>query len=313
MKSHILVSVSATIALLITSSCANPASKLEKAAHSQVLSMLTETANDPASIKLDNIQTEYLDDSLCILHLNHAGRDGLGRDFSDRIEYYLIGSKGKYYESFQIFNGTGAIYCTEDQYNKQRRGKIYENLPYAQGMRHRVAVFTNVFGREVGDIDGEPFLIPTLTGTGLWEVMAFQDEFGEEGQGKYLSLRGCGTFTDSVYSGREMSAYLFVDKDGGFSFRIIKYHYLTIKDNHLYDYRIKDSSGEIYNMRFENSYSDGEMGSKAKREVNMMDKILKKGGIITVSVKELNSYGHADTYLFKMNVTGFDKAMRYIQ
>ena len=47
-------------------------------------------------------------------------------------------------------------------------------------------------------------------------------------------------------------------------------------------------------------------------ELEKMEKALSKGGTITVSVKEDTKYGTPDTYLFKLNVSGYDKAKAYL-
>lgn len=299
-------------ALFVFSYCSTSSSKIEKAALAQVQSTLTEIAKDPTSVKIGDIQTKYLDDSLCILQLNWTAKNGLGHEVTDQVEYYYIGANGKYYESYQEYTGDGALFCTEEQYNKQKVGKIYEELPYGQGLRYLVALFANSQGREAGKKEGGVFSIAVPTGTGLWDLKAYKDEFGEESDEKYLTLRGGGTFSNSATTGSEMSAILFIDKDGDFSFRLIEYSSSIVKSDDSYSYHIKDSEGEVYDMKLYNSYSSGQMYSFKSEDVATMSRILNKGGVITVSVKELNAYGTPDTYLFKMDVTGFNKAIQYL-
>lgn len=45
---------------------------------------------------------------------------------------------------------------------------------------------------------------------------------------------------------------------------------------------------------------------------DIMKNVLSKGGTITISVKEKTRYGTPDTYLFKLNVSGYDKAKAYL-
>jgi hypothetical protein len=299
--------------LFIFFSCCNPSSKIEKAAQAQVQATLTELAKDPSSVKFDNIQTKFLNDSLCILQMNWTAKNGLGHEITDHIEYYYIGSKGKFYEAYQEFSGDGAIFCTEEQYNKQKKGKIYESLSYDEGLRYLTALFTNTSGREAGNSGSGTFVIDVPTGTGQWDLKAYTDEFGEEGNEKYLILRGTGTFSNSATTGSNLSALLFVGKGGDFSFRLIEYNSHVVKSNDNYSYHIKDSEGEVYDMILLNNYSSGQMSSWRSSDVTTMSTILNKGGVFTVAVRELYAYGTPSTYLFKMDATGFGKAIQYLQ
>ena len=114
MKKIVSLFFFAFAAFLVVSSCSSPGSKIEKAAQAQVQATLTELAKDPSSVKFDNIQTKFLDDSLCILQMNWTAKNGLGHEVTDQIEYYYIGSNGKFYEAYQEFSGDGEIFCTEE-------------------------------------------------------------------------------------------------------------------------------------------------------------------------------------------------------
>ena len=299
--------------LLVISSCSTPSSMIEKAAQTQAQATLTEIAKDPTSVKFDNIQTKFLNDSLCILQMNWTAKNGLGHEVTDQIEYYYIGAKGKFYEAYQEFTGDGVLFCTEEQYDKQKKGKIYESLSYSDGLRYLVALFTNSSGREAGNSEGSPFVIDVPTGTGQWDLKAYTDEFGEEGNEKYLTLRGTGSFSNSATTGSNMSAILFVEKGGDFSFRLIEYSSSIVKSDDSYSYHIKDSEGNLYEMTLYNSYSSGQMTTWKPADVTKMSTILNKGGVFTVAVRELNAYGTPDTYLFKMDATGFANAIKYLQ
>ncbi len=109
-----------------------------------------------------------------------------------------------------------------------------------------------------------------------------------------------------------MRAILFVEKGGDFSFRLIEYSSSIVKSDDSYSYHIKDSEGEVYDMRLYNSYSSGQMSTWRSEDIAKMSNILNKGGVMTVSVKELNAYGTPDTYLFKMDVTGFANALLFL-
>ena len=126
---------------------------------------------------------------------------------------------------------------------------------------------------------------------------------------------GKGVFSNSATTNSDMTAIFYIDKDYDFSFKLIEYNSDVVKSDDRYDCRIKDSSGDIYDMVLYNDEDSGQMtastlySSDNDEAKENMKKILKKGGIITVSVKEsFSSYTH-DSYLFKLDVTGFEKAM----
>lgn len=293
-------------------SCSN-SSKLEKAAKAQMEATFTEIAKDPSSVKLTNPTTVYCDDSLCIIHVDFAAKNGIGTEVKHRFEYIYINSLGKSYESYQqISDEEGGVFTQPEKYEKNKKGTIYEELSYELGLRYLAIMHVNASGREAGVRDGDSFRIPVPTGTGGWDLKSYKDEFGEESSDKYLVLTGTGVFSNSATTNSEMTAFLFVDKDYDFSFKLIEYNSMVVKSRDSYEFRIKDSEGEIHEMRLYNSRESGQMSAFVIYNSEMRS-ILEKGGIITVSVKELNNYyTTSDTYLFKMDVDGFQEAMAHL-
>ena len=108
-----------------------------------------------------------------------------------------------------------------------------------------------------------------------------------------------------------MTAFLFIDNDS-FSFKLVEYNSSVVKSDDSYSFRIKDSTGEVYDMLLFNSYSSGQIGSYLNLYDKTMKTILENGGVITVSVTENTIYGTPDTYLFKMDVTGYEEAVKYL-
>lgn len=301
----------ATMVILLVTSCSQSA-KLEKAAKEQMEATFTELARDPSSVQLSNIETVYSDDSLCILHCDFSAKNGLGAEVKDKCEYIFISSNGKYYESYMEINkNEEGVFVSQEKYEKEKKGTIYESLPYEAGLRYFAAIHVNGKGREAGVKDGEAFNIPVPTGTGSWELRAYQDEFGEKGSQKYLLLMGSGVFSNSATTNSRMSAILYVDKDE-FSFKLIEYDSSVAKNDHSYTYRIKDSDGDVYEMTLYNSESSGQMSTWGSEHFKKMEEILSKGGSITVSVRERNAYSTPDTYLFRLNVDGYTKAKIYL-
>ena len=78
---------------------------------------------------------------------------------------------------------------------------------------------------------------------------------------------------------------------------------------------MKDNDGQIYEWVMSNDEESGQMttntffSDRTDSELNQtMQKILNKGGVVTFAIKERNAYSTPDTYLFKINVTGYKKA-----
>lgn len=300
------------MAMSLMTSCSKSA-KLEKAAKEQMEATFKEMARDPSSVSLSNIETVYSDDSLCILHCDFSAKNGLGAEVKDKCEYIFISSNGKNYESYMEINkNKEGVFVSPEKYDKEKKGTIYEPLPYEAGLRYLAAIYVNGKGREAGVKDGEEFNIPVPTGTGSWELRAYQDEFGEKGSQKYLLLMGSGVFSNSATTNSRMTAILYMDKDY-FSFKLIEYDSSVVKSDDSYRYRIKDSDGDVYEMTLYNSDTSGQMSSWGSEDMKKIEEILLKGGTITVSVKERNAYSTPDTYLFKLNVEGYAKAKSFLK
>ena len=93
---------------------------------------------------------------------------------------------------------------------------------------------------------------------------------------------------------------------------MIEYSSSVVKSDDSYDYRIKDSEGEVHEMTLYNGEESGQMSSWSSENKETMKKILNKGGVITVSVRERHAYSTPDTYLFKLDVTGYNKAASFL-
>ena len=308
------LNVFGAIVLIVLALCScSQKSKLESMAKEQMEKTFKEMAKNPESVKLSNLETVYSDDSLCIIHVDFSAKNGFGNEVKDRCEYIYISSNGKNYESYQeISKEEDGIFVSQEMYNKEKKGTIYETLDYEPGLRYLAAIYVNGNGREAGNSEGESFSIPVPTGTGSWEMKSYKDEFGEEGASKYLVLMGSGVFSNSATTNSKMSAVLFMDKSGDFSFKLIEYNSSVVKSADLYDYRIKDSEGEVHAMTLYNGEESGQMSSWLSEDKETIKKILNKGGIITVSVREREAYSTPDTYLFKLDVTGYSKAASFL-
>lgn len=64
-------------------------------------------------------------------------------------------------------------------------------------------------------------------------------------------------------------------------------------------------------MTLRNNEESGQLTSDFENNKTMKS-ILECGGVITVSLKERFAYSTPSTYLFKLNVSGFKKAIKYL-
>lgn len=299
--------------LICTASCSQR-SKFENTAKTQLESTIKEIAKDPSSVKLSDVETVYIDDSLCIIHANIIGKNAFGADISNQYEYILISSNGNNYESINLLgNNNESVFVNKEKYNSVKKGTFYETLTYEAGLRFLAAICVNTTGRKVGDSNNESFNIPVPTGTGAWNLFHYQDEFGEILNTKYLALAGHGFFSNSATTNSEMTSMLYVDKDFSFSFMLVEYNSHIVKSGNKYMYEIKDSSGNIHSIILHNNRESGQMYPVDSRDKEILKNILLEEGTIVVNVKELGQYySTPDTYLFRLDLTGFNKAISYL-
>lgn len=298
------------VAALMAMSCSKTA-KLENDAKASAEAIMREKAKDPTSVQITDQSVIYSDDSLCILQMNFSGKNGFGIESSSRMEYIYIISEGKSYEAYHALD-EDSIYMSQEAFEKNRTGKIYEKLDYVSALRYKAALFTNTHGRAVGDKAGEVDVkIPIPTGTGLWELHSYIDEFRKETGSKFILLVGNGVFSNSATTASEMTALLYFDKSS-VTFRFIEYNSSLVKDEGLVIMKIKDSEGVIHDNMFFYNTESGNITPSAlfnDKEYNEMLEIVKKGGIISV-VAECGTYS-TSRYVFEMDVTGFEKAIEY--
>ena len=297
--------------LLVTACSTTP--KIEKNAQEQCTKLFTELAKDPSSVKLSDFRTVYRTDSLCILHLVFTAKNGLGVETSDDMEYiYFIGENNNVYESYVDLSENDSIFMNEQALNAIKPYTFYKNLNYSNALKQRVIAQLNESGRVVGNpsaiVDLEP-----LVKTGKWTLKYYKDEFGEYGDEKYLVLRGNGVFSNSATTNSEMSAILFVDKDG-VSMRLIEYKSSVVKDDDSFDLKIKDANGEVTNYSLYNSKSGYIYFTNSSYFGNNADKIRKlldQEGIIRCSGKMYDSYS-SSSYTFTFDLSGYKAALTFL-
>ena len=290
---------------VLLTACSNKAKELKEEAEKAMPQTINEVAKDPSSVKITNVTPVFSNDSLCILHFNLTAKNGLGIESTSKMEYVYMESSGKKYEAYNKLDAD-SVYQNQTTFDKKKVGKIYENLPYESAMYYRAAILTNNNGRVVGDKEGEEEIdIPIPTGTGFWELGNYIDEFGEDTPNRYLRLGGKGVFSNSATTGSRMTAYLIVNRKN-ITFRFVEYDDHVVKDDETCQMKIKDSYGDVHKITLYNS-REGQMTTSSDDEVK---EILKKGGKITV-LAEMGKYSKS-TYLFKMDVSGYNNAYEFI-
>lgn len=302
--------VTVVIVAFLMSAC-NQSSKTSSEAKSSMESLVKELAKNPESVKIDNVNTVYKNDSLAILHFDFTAKNGLGMESTDKMEYIFLIQENKKYEAIHELD-SDSVFVDNPTWEKKRKGNIYEHLDYDDAVRYLAAIFVNGNGRVVGDKSHEQDVkISVPTGTGEWELKHYSDSFGEETNDKYLVLMGNGVFSNSATSNSNLKVVFFIDDDN-FSFRLFEYGSSPVKDDDASYYtRIKDSEGNIHDFRLWNSGQSGQIGTYGNEDYKEIVDILNKGGEITV-LMNYNHYGQSD-YRFKLNVDGFKKAIALVK
>ncbi len=143
---------------------------------------------DSKDVTFENIKTVFTSKNLCIINADISGIKGL-----NKIEYLFLTLDGKNYEAFQDLNDD-SVFVSESTFNKICKGTIHDNEDYATAILFRSVVYINSNGREVGNHNTDFFINSPLK-TGLWEICATADEFGDLTDKKCLRLVGKGTYS----------------------------------------------------------------------------------------------------------------------
>lgn len=297
-------------ALLLVSACSQ-SQKTSSEAKTSMEALVKELARNPESVKIENVKAIYENDSLTILRFDFTGKNGLGVESTDKMEYIYLVENGKKYEAMHEL-AADSVYLDNADWEKAKKGSIYESLDYDAALRYLSAIYINNFGRVVGDKSREQTVnIDVPTKTGAWKLKRYSDSFGDETDNKYLVLMGDGVFSNSATSNSDLKVVFFVDEDS-FSFRLFEYGSSPVKDDDsAYVTRIKDKDGVVYDFRLYNAGQSGQIGHYGIEDYNKMVEILKKGGEITVLMGYYD-YGQSD-YRFKLNVDGFENAIKLVK
>lgn len=298
------------LCFIILGSCSQT-NKTKNEAEIQMQKTLSENMKDP-NFKLEDVKNVYSNDSIAIFHFNLTGKNGFGNEITDKFEYVYLVSDSQIYDGFLQLSAD-SVYQNEETWNKQKIGKIYENLDYDNSIVYRVIDFINNNGRNINDkFKEEEVNIMPPTKTGRWSLHTTTDKFGEKTSNKYLTLSGTGNFSNSATSHSDLYAIIFVNK-GLIQLKLLEYGSLTLKDNDApYKVSIKDSEGNEYpTMIFAND-GNGQIFplDLTNESYQQLFSILKKGGQVSFNIIYDNY--RRNEYQFKVQADGFEEAFKYL-
>lgn len=228
-----------------------------------------------------------------------------------KYEYIYLVSQGQAYEAYGEI-GDDDVYIKPEEFDREKKGKIYENLPYEQAIRHLASVKVITSGRAVGDKERNDVDIPMSLNTGLWEKRQYTNSFNEKTDDSYLLLTAKGAFSNSATNGSEMTAILFVSENN-ISLRLVEYSSSLVKDDESYSLKVKTADEVVHSFWLYNDY-DGDMtfSSFLGEGESGFRKLLEQGGVLTCMIEEETRYGTPSKYYFKLRVNGYNEAINLI-
>lgn len=279
-------------------------SKAKKDAKEMVEKKAMEPANFNKDISLDEITPIYSSDSLCILYLSVKFKNLLGVDVTQRVEFVHFGDCWFVHAPDEDKKET-TIFLPEELYEKEKKGKIYENSQYDDALYYRAALYMNKQNEE-GELD-----IPITTG--LWELGEYMDEYNKQTGHKYLLLSSSNGVEKG--SDSDVKAELIVDNNEIY-FNFLKKvlsSYSPVTSYGDIKISIEHSSGEKYGPWTFLVAKKGVVLPKNKKEqTEALRQLLKKEGKMTLMVR-VDNFLIKSSFKFLMNVKGYNEAINYLR
>ncbi|MBQ6963291.1 MAG: hypothetical protein IJP79_06265 [Paludibacteraceae bacterium] len=305
MKKRILFVCMALGLAILASSCSKT-SGIESDAEDALEKKLDKSVNSSVS-KIEKNKV-FLSDSLCIFHVLTEVTSKLPFDIAPKYEYIYMINQNNAYESFSLLSDS--VYMTKEEYEQDKKGKIYENVKYEDFIYNRAVQRINEEGNLVGDDSGKPVELKLSLKTGLWELKSYMDEFGEASNEKYICVQGTGTSNDNVYS--DYYSYLFVDSQC-VSIKLAKYGINILNENTQCTLKIKDAKGEVLESK---CYVDGSGCVNVHKTIDFGQKmmaLLQQEGSLVGNIENYSSWGMGGVYQFKINIDGYNEASKFIK
>lgn len=94
-------------------------SSIERKAKKEMKRKMTEVAKIPESVKITNLNTVYVDDSLCVLHYDFAGKNSYGAVVKNREEFiYLVDEDGSFAYYHDIDDNESVLEKAKETYQE---------------------------------------------------------------------------------------------------------------------------------------------------------------------------------------------------
>lgn len=291
---------------LSTVACLDKTPTMEETVMHNATNTLKEYSHHPETSKVDNFETKYINDSLCIMHCNHTGKNGFGNEITSKVEYIYLIHNNVAYESVNNVDGT-TIYQDQNAMETAKKGTIYQNCSYDDAIRYRAVYEINTQGRRV-DKQDELINIPVPTRTGNWSLATYTDSFGDDTNEHFLFLVGKGTFSNTATTNSELSATLSIDTNS-ISIGLFEYNSMLAKDDDICKIKVKYPNGVTSDWVIQNNYSGRiSLSNKQRQEFKEM---AKEEGEISFSISK-GRYTFS-SYKFKFDLTGYNEALKHLE
>jgi|GEM_PF-5731020 len=250
--------------------------------------------------KVFDTKVVYCSDSLCILHLK-VGND---EKTATPNEYCYLAYKQKKYEHLSY---PGSVYMSEEDYKKSDNSKSYDEIIFRKAVE--------AINRS-GNLVGEPFKkiedkIALSNEMGNWSIADYVDDFGDKDGGHFLVLIGSGVFSNTATTNSPLKVVFSHDaRRNMFWFKLMEYNRTLIRDNNIYRFKIKDSAGKYGEVSLYCNDS-GTMELTLEKDSAAFAMVLKgvlKDGEMSFNVHRESEL--ANEYKFKLNVSGFNEAVK---
>lgn len=302
----------AFILMALTSSCKESVSEQE---NNKAIEELVEEAKLAATklvasfnssmgkdeYKVFDSEAVYSSDSLCILHL----KVGNNEQAATNNEYCYLSYKQKRYE---LLTMPGTVFMSEDEYKKSNNDKSYDETIFRKAVEE-----INRSGKLVGDplfkqLEDKIVLTNEM---GNWDIADYVDDFGDKDGGHFLALIGSGVFSNTATTNSPLNVVLSFDaRRNVFWFKLLEYNDKLIKDKNIYNFKMKDSTGKYGEANLycnDRGTMELTLDSDSAAFAMLLKGVLRDGEMSFVAHRQSNL---ANEYKFKLDVSGFNEAMK---
>lgn len=302
---YLLLSIS-----LLFGSCTKEA-KIVRDSKTKAKEWFESKKHDPAfleaDVKLNDMETVYSSDSLCILYLKIAGKFTTSEETKYVIEFVS-------FDEVWVSHGIDSdakdevVYFSKEEFEKNKRGKMYENYSYDDAIFYRAALLYNSTQSES---DEEVFSYIPMP-TGMWERGLFQDDYGKMTKNGYIKLRAKA---EKKNDEKKYWADLIVTKDDIF-FMLWRKSYSGLdiaSEDGNFTVTIETSQKEkIGPLTFRSNDKKGIfLSQRDKSKVSVIRNLLEKEKTFTVYARN-DGFWSRGQFRIKFRSKGYNDAMKYI-